>query len=92
MEFVALFIPILALSIPIVAIVNRKGSPIGQAIARRLDRGTAQTPSGAVVQENAYLMQRVEQLEDKVQTLEIEMAFINNLIEAPKEESQRAGS
>jgi predicted nucleic acid-binding Zn-ribbon protein len=85
MEFLALLIPILALSIPIVAIVNRKGSPIGQAIARRLDRGSSTLTRVADEQENAYLKQRVAQLEDKVQTLEIEMAFLNNLIEAPKE-------
>jgi hypothetical protein len=89
MEFLALLIPIMALSIPLVAIVNRKNSPIGQAIARRLDRGSRPAVVGAATaEENRYLKERVAQLEDKVQTLEIEMAFLNNLIEAPKDHAE----
>jgi hypothetical protein len=80
----------MALSIPIIAIINRKESPIGQAIARRLDsRNPHRAASEAVGLENETLRRRVAELEDKVQTLEIEMTFVNNLLEEPKPD--RAG-
>lgn len=83
MPVLPFIIPIMALSIPIIAIVNRKESPIGQAIARRINGREA---GGSTIAETEHLKRRIAELEDKVQTLEIEMTFMNNLLEAPSKD------
>jgi len=85
MSVIALIL-IIALLIPIVGIVV--DSPIGRALARRLE-GPQQTPPGlAELAKKVELLEaEVDDLTRSVQTLQDENAFLQRLLEDP---SQRA--
>lgn len=75
----------LALSIPLSAIITRRGSLIGQAIAERIRSKRAGGPDGASVDQ---LQDRVRELEEttvrqqqEIAQLEDEVSFMNRLLE-----------
>lgn len=80
----ALFIPILALSIPIVAIVS--AGPIGKALAERINAKNAGGTAGG--ERIAMLERRIEQLErltrtqsEELERLEQDYSFVTKLLE-----------
>jgi ABC-type microcin C transport system permease subunit YejB len=81
----ALFIPILALSIPIVAIIS--GGPIGKALAERINTRNA-GGSAAGGERVAMLERRIEQLErlartqaEELDRLSQDYSFVTRLLE-----------
>jgi len=85
------FIIVLILLIPILAIVL--DSPVGRALAERLDRKGLGTGAGVVTGERlSYLEGEFERLTSEVRRLEEESQFLNKLLtERPASEALPPG-
>jgi hypothetical protein len=81
---VILLVLLVALMIPIIGIII--DSPIGRAIARRLEGPQATPPALTELAKKVELLEaEVDDLARSVQTLQDENAFLQRLLEAPSQ-------